>query len=330
MGINKFCIFCLQTDKTKKFNSEHIIPQSIGGNLYIDEVCEQCNSGLGRFVDSDILKLSEIVKAFEETGIPHDKSGIIKGNYILTGKTSELELPFIVKKDKPELVPQKLKDGSLVVSENDYKAVIKKSIMRDQHLREAGLSQNEIKNEINKLFSAYSKAAIDEIVHAPKLGVALKKRSDKFDYSIIPKGSTDVSRLIAKIFCEFFYLVGGRHFFEKITEFEAVYNFINTGEKSTKLQIYRKNPFKDEYAPLHYITLFVKPDENFPRLDVGFFGKIVFSLRFLTNLQDFWQEHEQRYKVSGIQGIHFEQDLNKHSKHFWWIFSDGTHKFARA
>jgi len=51
----KYCIFCFRNNKEIQFTREHIIPQNVGGNLFIDEVCEKCNSSLGQYIDIQIF-----------------------------------------------------------------------------------------------------------------------------------------------------------------------------------------------------------------------------------------------------------------------------------
>ena len=51
----KKCIICKKTKNNNEFNKEHILPESIGGSLTIDNVCESCNSKLGEEIDSKII-----------------------------------------------------------------------------------------------------------------------------------------------------------------------------------------------------------------------------------------------------------------------------------
>ena len=51
----KKCIICKKIKNDEEFNKEHIIPESIGGFLTIDNVCKVCNSRLGEEIDSRII-----------------------------------------------------------------------------------------------------------------------------------------------------------------------------------------------------------------------------------------------------------------------------------
>ena len=48
----KKCIICKKIKEDGEFNKEHIIPESIGGSLTIENVCKECNSKLGEEIDS--------------------------------------------------------------------------------------------------------------------------------------------------------------------------------------------------------------------------------------------------------------------------------------
>ena len=47
----KTCIICRKEKLENEFNEEHIIQDSIGGRIKINDVCKECNSKLGNKVD---------------------------------------------------------------------------------------------------------------------------------------------------------------------------------------------------------------------------------------------------------------------------------------
>ena len=51
----KKCIICNKIKDNKEFNKEHVIPESIGGSLTIENVCKKCNNKLGEEIDSKII-----------------------------------------------------------------------------------------------------------------------------------------------------------------------------------------------------------------------------------------------------------------------------------
>lgn len=51
----KKCIICLEEKEVTSFGEEHVIPETIGGNYIINNVCNSCNSNLGQKVDIKII-----------------------------------------------------------------------------------------------------------------------------------------------------------------------------------------------------------------------------------------------------------------------------------
>ena len=49
------CLFCLEWKPPSEFNREHVIPEALGGRLYVYDVCTACNSTLGRLVDAPLV-----------------------------------------------------------------------------------------------------------------------------------------------------------------------------------------------------------------------------------------------------------------------------------
>jgi hypothetical protein len=71
------CIFCL-SDKPP--SDEHVIPESVGGTLRIQEVCRECNSKLSELVDNPFANCSLIQLA--------------RFNHSLGGKRGKVPFPF--------------------------------------------------------------------------------------------------------------------------------------------------------------------------------------------------------------------------------------------
>jgi hypothetical protein len=70
------CIFCMQRVEEELNSVEHIFPDSLGGTLTIKNVCRDCNSHLGSYVDGPMINnfLIEMKRKFLE--IP-GKSGAV-------------------------------------------------------------------------------------------------------------------------------------------------------------------------------------------------------------------------------------------------------------
>ena len=65
----KECIICKKLKEDVEFNKEHIIPESLGGSLTIDNVCKICNNKLGNEIDSKIINDILIKGKIIENGI---------------------------------------------------------------------------------------------------------------------------------------------------------------------------------------------------------------------------------------------------------------------
>ena len=54
------CIICKKPKNEKEFNEEHVFPDSIGGEYKIHNVCKDCNSHLGKTIDSKFIQSGAI------------------------------------------------------------------------------------------------------------------------------------------------------------------------------------------------------------------------------------------------------------------------------
>jgi hypothetical protein len=320
---SKLCIFCFRNDTEVEFTREHIIPKNIGGTLLIDDVCRICNSRLGENLDVEILKHLGIIKAFDSLEIKYDRAGILKNYYKITGHSNNIELPFTFINGEYKMLPQNQLDGSLILPEEDYEKILRKSVYRDKILKSIKMPQNNIETEIKKISKDYSKSDVGEIINAPRIGRSLKKRRDKFKIKIEPKSQSQIDRLLAKIFYEFLFLIGGKIIFKKAKELEPVYDFINTGKKSDLIFISNINTEKESYVPIHVIQFIF--DYSYQKMRIGFFGKIAYEFTYIgLRYKDFWEELEEKFSVKNIIGIHYEQHLYRKTRNFWFISDDGS------
>ncbi|MDM8515400.1 HNH endonuclease [Desulfobacterales bacterium HSG16] len=81
----KECIICRKETKRDDFSVEHVIPEALGGNYTIKSVCRECNSFLGKRIDSGLVNnlFSDIMRYKKQlpgkTGkIPTPLSGVFK------------------------------------------------------------------------------------------------------------------------------------------------------------------------------------------------------------------------------------------------------------
>lgn len=318
--IKQICIFCGKTDKEVSFNREHLIPQSIGGKLYLDDcVCSLCNSFLGTKIDSEILKMPEILNAFESLNIKHDKDGILNRNYEITGSTDDnLELRYgKIIKNKLIFPAQKLPDGSIIVPEKEYPKKLIEMVKKDKRLKEAGLSEMFINQKLKELIDKYNKSNVGEKTVSPELGITLLKRYEIPKPNFNPKKKANILPLVSKIAYEFLFFIGGALFFkdENIKIQEQLIESINSGKPEKGLVFSRENPSFNTYKFLHFIFLEFYP--NFAIIRVVFFGHLQFMV-LVNKLSDEYKENiEIHVGIKNIRSIMFQQVLDKPSKSFW-------------
>lgn len=74
------CIICLEEKESESFGEEHVIPEAIGGDYIINNVCNLCNSDLGQKVDI------KIINEFASVCLRHDED--------IRGKSGSLPIIF--------------------------------------------------------------------------------------------------------------------------------------------------------------------------------------------------------------------------------------------
>lgn len=54
------CIICFELKEIGAFNKEHVFPETIGGKICIQNVCQRCNEDLGKKIDTPFLNHSTV------------------------------------------------------------------------------------------------------------------------------------------------------------------------------------------------------------------------------------------------------------------------------
>jgi hypothetical protein len=325
--IKNTCIFCFRSNNEIDFSKEHIIPKSIGGTLILDGyVCVECNSTLGAKVDHQILKLPEIITAFEKLKIEHNKDQIINKNYDITGKIDDnIQLRGgKVKAGKIRFPTQNLNDGSIIAPDNEIYNVLNKIIMRDKQLKNVGLSDNFIKMKFAEFLLKYNSSNKGEYTSCPELGVALLKRDDKSPNTTFePKGNFNLLPLIAKIAYEFIFLIGGSQFFSNENQelVDQLIQSINTGKVAGGLYYSREKSNFDDYENLHFIFLEFYP--HFTIVRVILFGYIQYMITGAKLSSDYIKNLEEKLNIENIFSISYQQILDNPSQSFWVNTFDG-------
>lgn len=143
----KKCIICLEEKEVTSFGEEHVIPETIGGNYIINNVCNSCNSNLGQKVDIKIINEFLSVCLRHEKDI-RGKSGLLP---IMFPGTFENEFD---KKEKYRLEYDE--NGNirpvLIYKQPSIKKV-EKDIYKIQIASDNSLSEDEMLKKSNQIIS---------------------------------------------------------------------------------------------------------------------------------------------------------------------------------
>jgi hypothetical protein len=322
------CIICNEIKKTSEFNREHIIPQNIGGTLYLDNVvCKSCNSSFGSEVDNEILFFPETLSAFKELDLVHDEDKIICASSNVIGDCRDFSLKHgRPQKGKIYFPSQKVSDGSMVIPTNEFNEYIAKLINRERRNLLSDLQENEIVEIVNQIQNLHSTIDVNSEFKIPELGLTIKKRSAILTSKTVPKKKLNPKRLLHKIAYEFLFFLAGREIFnEKNGELiSPILSFIQ--DPTTQgLDYFRVNPYSSEFRPYHYISL--KFIDSVTIFRFSFFSKLDFALIGKPLGKDFAKLMNFNLKTDNVNGIVYQQELKALQKTFWAYKSDGTRLF---
>ncbi len=87
--MTKTCIICKELKENSFFNEEHIIPAAIGGNFKIYNVCQSCNSQLGKTIDYNFLRNAGILHYRNIFNLTRQNSGSVPNPFKGTHLDSE-------------------------------------------------------------------------------------------------------------------------------------------------------------------------------------------------------------------------------------------------
>jgi hypothetical protein len=325
---NKVCIFCLRTDDEVKFDREHIIPESIGGTFFMDDmVCKHCNNKLGSEVDCEILKVFDVLKAMDTLQIPYNRNGILRSYYELH-LVSEKQQRFRASASDGglRLLTQDLPDGSRVVLGHDgFENTLKKTLHRDETLIKAGFKPKHIDRLLEEMLVRYKSSDIDEEVRCDELGLVLVKRSDSLQGEIQPKSKANAERVAAKMFFEWMFFCFGNRFVECASWSEKLHSVVYYGSSFPCIHLFRSEPPDSTFRKTHYIYVLVLP--AFTKAVVGLFGAIEYTLITPPIDPAVLEELTKTHNISNVIGVAYEQDLEKPAKRFFLLCSDGSSKY---
>lgn len=315
----RHCVFCLRTKDESPFGREHMFPQAIGGRLFFDNfVCEECNNKLGAHIDCLVFESREIIEAVRKFNLTEDPSYYLNKHFDIRLNFKSHEIRARAEQDSIKPLPYKVNDDHLIVPDEKSEEIIRKTIDRDERLKEINLSSDIIKKETDDFLNRYQEAAKGEEVESKILGRVLIKTTSESKPKITPKSNRDSLKLVcAKIAYEFLSLIAYSHFLSSKKLNKVLLNTINQKEVQKGLVIERvQSPF-DEFQPLH--TVILEIDDTFTILLISFFGTITYQIFAPPIETKFLQYHAKNYGINDLVGFHFEENFERSSKKFFGI-----------
>jgi hypothetical protein len=324
------CVYCLRVSDGTGFNREHIIPQCIGGTLFVDNmVCESCNSTLGTEVDCEILKVPEVLSAMDALHVPYDREGVLRSYY-----NTELVSQFGRLKAMPvgngfQPITQDLEDGSRITPGHEVAVeTLRKTLSRDVSLQATGITREHISALLSDLGERFAKAEDEDEVECSELGLNLEKRSDKSHVEASPKSEPATQRLIGKIALEWLFLCFGKSFVASAPWSCDLRNLVCGSDNPQTIGVFRSEPMNPEIRKTHSIYVYLH--ESFAKVAVTFFGGIEFTMIAPPMPLSVLEEFTSATDTPDSIGIAYEQDLSEGEKRFFALKTDGSSKFLGA
>lgn len=166
----KECIICREKKSDDKFNVEHIIPESLGGKLKIQNVCEKCNSISGRKIDKYLT--NNII------------SEMSRFNLGIVGKSRKLPNPF----KEGTLVGG---EGESVICDEKLQPTVNTFVKAEKELNEFTIiadSEEKVYNIIRKKMKRLGRDNItDEEISAMIIKIDEEHFKPKIKYSSVLK-----------------------------------------------------------------------------------------------------------------------------------------------
>jgi len=300
------CIFCFQrTD----FSREHVISKAVGGSLVLDDaVCKECNSKLGSLVDAELVRLPEVIDAFEALGISFDRDKVLNRHYRV------VDLSRGIKDLNPDGTlshPQILADGSMVLPESQTWAVLRKTIDR-----EGDTIEEEIDPEIVRLQAAYYASEINEPIHSKLFGRTIVKKRERFEIEVRPRRTPRPCRAMAKIAYEFLFLIaGGRQLYspENMECVNALLDMIEGKTSDRSIRCLRLAPLTEHFEDSHGIRF--ERGQQDCTFRIVLFGKIHYFL-VIPQVSEGVLNAVKNVTRQDVSGLEYIQRVTKSGKVF--------------
>jgi len=317
------CIYCWRTQNESAFHPEHVIPDALGGLLALpDHVCVDCNKWLGANVDHHILKHPDILNALASLGDMERRDRILKHNYD-ANLVSESGAEFLAhaSSQRIALLPQKHPLHGMIYPEEVASDALRKNLQRKQ--KRLGFNADEARMEIKRICRWAVNGAPGDELHSKLFQSGFRKNTEALHAKLEPKTKAQPNALIAKIAYEFMFLVGYRRFFQVEDLSKRLLKQIASTENVGGIVIYRiKAPF-DEPKPFHFIRFYRSGE--YPRVDVGFYGTVVYMMFAPIALpEDFFSHISTRFNFPNMVGVQYEQGVSADSTQTIWALGQNN------
>jgi len=256
------CIFC---NSSYKFSEEHIIPESIGGSVIINDVCVDCNSKFGAEVDINLTKNKNIYDSYVQLSQNHNLNlefsfrdayyEMSNGQKIKAARRSNIKRTLITKTD----------ENNFVIDKDDNKFII-------QYLQKKGKQKNLSEQTINKVIEDYKKwnsvKQLDDEFYDELFEITVQNNEDDATFYYIMDADTP-HRYLAKACVEFAYLFKIE---SQIKNIEILKSHALYGNQLQNISIFQEVHKEIIPFPFHYIVF-----EN-TQFVIGLFCQFNFAL----------------------------------------------------
>lgn len=136
---NRVCIICRAKKPILAFNIEHVFPDTIGGAFKIDLVCKNCNSHLGKRIDTPFVNHKSIL-------IFRNRYGLKRGNRSIKNPFADEKIQTA---DGRKIIITQTEDNTFVA---DYPPHLEKTETANGPLWKLTMSENWVSAELLELY----------------------------------------------------------------------------------------------------------------------------------------------------------------------------------
>lgn len=273
------CIFC---DLSKNFNDEHIIPESIGGNIIINNVCVDCNSKFGSEIDIKLTRNKHIYDSYRELSKEFNLNLEFSFNDAYYQLSNGQKVKAVKRSKERKALINKIAKNEFITDKDEERFYI-------QYLRNKGKQKNLSEPEINKVIDDFKhwnrNNYLGEDFYNELFELTIKTKEDNVSFNYIMDVNTP-HRYLAKACVEFAYLF---NIANKIKNIEILKAHALKGNQLQNISLFQEVHKEITPCPFHFIrfenTQFIMIlfcQFNFA-LDIEWEDKPI-NLRFANNL----------------------------------------------